>query len=62
MPASIEPMKATHRRPVLRSGEEWLFEIKWDGVRAIAFVEDEEVRLHLAHRQLGASGSIRNWR
>src|SRR5882757_4083239 len=26
-------------------GEEWLFEIKWDGVRAIAFIEDEEVRL-----------------
>src|SRR5215831_8308710 len=26
-------------------GEDWLFEIKWDGVRAIAFVENEEVRL-----------------
>src|SRR5262249_56932294 len=24
---------------------DWLFEIKWDGVRALAFVENEEVRL-----------------
>src|SRR3954463_1074561 len=26
-------------------GDEWLFEVKWDGVRAIAFIEREEVRL-----------------
>jgi bifunctional non-homologous end joining protein LigD len=26
-------------------GDDWLFEIKWDGVRAIAFVEHEDVRL-----------------
>ncbi|HXA49612.1 MAG TPA: DNA ligase D [Candidatus Acidoferrum sp.] len=44
MPDSIEPMKATIADHVPK-GEEWLFEIKWDGVRAIAFVEDEEVRL-----------------
>ncbi len=44
MPAAIEPMKATlAERPP--HGEEWLFEIKWDGVRAIAFVDREEVRL-----------------
>jgi bifunctional non-homologous end joining protein LigD len=44
MPAEIEPMKATltDRPP---RGDEWLFEVKWDGVRAIAFVEGEEVRL-----------------
>src|SRR5271157_691435 len=44
MPASIEPMMATlaDRPP---RGDEWLFEVKWDGVRAIAFVEREEVRL-----------------
>ena len=37
-------MKAAlaHRPP---KGDEWLFEVKWDGVRAIAFVEQEEVRL-----------------
>ena len=44
MPASIEPMMATlaDRPP---RGDEWIFEVKWDGVRAIAFVEHEEVRL-----------------
>ena len=26
-------------------GDEWLFEVKWDGVRAVAFIEHEEVRL-----------------
>jgi len=26
-------------------GDDWYFEIKWDGVRALAFVDNEEVRL-----------------
>ncbi len=26
-------------------GDTWLFEVKWDGVRALAFIENEEVRL-----------------
>src|SRR5689334_5716665 len=44
MPADIEPMKAAiAERPP--NGEEWLFEIKWDGVRALAFVDHEEVHL-----------------
>jgi bifunctional non-homologous end joining protein LigD len=44
MPASITPMQAglAGRPP---RGDEWLFEVKWDGVRAIAFVEGEQVRL-----------------
>jgi bifunctional non-homologous end joining protein LigD len=44
MPAAITPMKAeiADRPP---SGADWLFEIKWDGVRAIAFVDGEEVRI-----------------
>src|SRR5207302_709610 len=44
MPAAIEPMKSTlvERPP---RGDDWLFEVKWDGVRALAFVENEEVRL-----------------
>src|SRR5436309_335006 len=44
MPASIDPMKATlaDRPP---RGSDWLFEVKWDGVRAIAFIDQEEVRL-----------------
>ena len=44
MPAAIEPMKATLADRAVR-GADWLFEVKWDGVRAIAFVENEEVRL-----------------
>ena len=44
MPSAIEPMTAmlAERPP---RGEEWLFEVKWDGVRAIVFVEREEVRI-----------------
>jgi bifunctional non-homologous end joining protein LigD len=44
MPASIEPMMAMLADRVPR-GEGWLFEVKWDGVRAIAFLDNEEVRL-----------------
>ena len=44
MPASIEPMMATLADRMPR-GEDWLFEVKWDGVRAIAFLDNEEVRL-----------------
>ncbi len=44
MPAAIRPMLAT---PVEKpfDGPEWLFEIKWDGYRAVAFVEGGDVRL-----------------
>jgi bifunctional non-homologous end joining protein LigD len=44
MPAAIEPMLATLAGQPPR-GAEWLFEVKWDGVRAIAFIEREEVRI-----------------
>ena len=44
MPTAIEPMTASIADRVPH-GDEWFFEIKWDGVRAIAFVGDEEVRL-----------------
>ena len=39
MPATIVPMKPTlaDQPP---HGDEWLFEIKWDGVRAIAFIDE----------------------
>ena len=45
MPAALEPMIATLADAPPR-GDDWLFEVKWDGVRAIAFIENEEVRLH----------------
>jgi bifunctional non-homologous end joining protein LigD len=44
MPAAIEPMMASLVDKPPR-GPEWLFEVKWDGVRAIAFVDREEIRL-----------------
>jgi len=44
MPTAIHPMLAT---PVDEpfDGAEWLFEIKWDGYRAVAFIENGKVRL-----------------
>jgi len=44
MPAAIEPMMAQIAERV-PSGDGWLFEVKWDGVRALAFLENERVRL-----------------
>lgn len=43
-PSAIHPMLAT---PVEKpfDGDEWLFEIKWDGYRAVSFIEDGAVRL-----------------
>lgn len=44
MPHVIHPMLATLTdRPF--SSDDWLFEIKFDGYRAIAFIEDKTVRL-----------------
>jgi bifunctional non-homologous end joining protein LigD len=44
MPTTIHPMLAT---PVDEpfDGAEWLFEIKWDGYRAIAFIDNGKLRL-----------------
>jgi bifunctional non-homologous end joining protein LigD len=44
MPAVIHPMLAT---PVAKAFDDsdWLFEIKWDGYRAVAFIDDGRVRL-----------------
>jgi bifunctional non-homologous end joining protein LigD len=44
MPDAIEPMTAVLAdHPPL--GDDWLLEVKWDGVRAVAFVDNEELRL-----------------
>ena len=44
MPSQVTPMMASlaDRPP---SGEKWLYEIKWDGVRAICFIEDGRLRI-----------------
>jgi bifunctional non-homologous end joining protein LigD len=44
MPSAIHPMLATSvNKPF--DGPDWLFEIKWDGYRAVAFIEDGKLRL-----------------
>jgi bifunctional non-homologous end joining protein LigD len=44
MPTAVEPMLATLVDKPPR-GDQWLYEVKWDGIRAIAFLEREEVRI-----------------
>ena len=45
MPRSVQPMLAAlaDHPP---SGSDWLYEIKWDGVRALCFVENGELRIY----------------
>jgi bifunctional non-homologous end joining protein LigD len=44
MPTAIHPMLAESVAEPF-DGAQWLFEIKWDGYRAIAFIENGKVRL-----------------
>jgi bifunctional non-homologous end joining protein LigD len=44
MPGAIHPMLATSVDEAF-DGPEWLFEIKWDGYRAIAFIAKNKLRL-----------------
>ena len=44
LPERLEPMKATLAK-LPRDDDGWGFEIKWDGVRALAYCEPGEVRL-----------------
>jgi bifunctional non-homologous end joining protein LigD len=44
MPTAIVPMKS-FLADAPPKGDEWLFEVKWDGVRAICFVDDKSVRM-----------------
>jgi bifunctional non-homologous end joining protein LigD len=48
IPSRLEPMLATIGEGAF-SGPEWLFEIKWDGVRALAWVEDGRLTLRARH-------------
>ena len=40
----IVPMKVTAGE--LPRGDHWVYEIKWDGMRIVAHLKDDEVRLH----------------
>jgi bifunctional non-homologous end joining protein LigD len=44
MPTAIHPMLATSINEPF-DGPDWLFEIKWDGYRAIAFIDNGKLRL-----------------
>jgi bifunctional non-homologous end joining protein LigD len=44
MPRSISPMLAEIGRGAPPSGDDWLYEVKWDGVRAICYIENGRVR------------------
>jgi bifunctional non-homologous end joining protein LigD len=44
MPASLEPMLATLGTAV-PSGTDWLYEVKWDGYRALCYIEGGKVRM-----------------
>jgi bifunctional non-homologous end joining protein LigD len=44
MPKSIQPMLATLADSP-PSGEQWLYEIKWDGVRALCFIDNGKLRI-----------------
>ncbi len=44
MPSAIEPMMAT-LVDTPPEGEKWLYEIKWDGVRGLCFIEDRRLRI-----------------
>jgi bifunctional non-homologous end joining protein LigD len=46
MPAKIEPMLATLADPAqMPAGSDWLYEVKWDGYRALCFIEKGGVRM-----------------
>ncbi len=43
LPRSLVPMKAT--TGVLPEGDGWTYEVKWDGMRALCFVEGDRLRV-----------------
>jgi bifunctional non-homologous end joining protein LigD len=45
LPASLTPMLAVAGSPPRGRLDQWAVEMKWDGVRALAFVEDGTIRL-----------------
>ena len=49
MPRSMVPMKATAGD--LPIGDDWTYEVKWDGMRALAFVQDGRLRVQSANER-----------
>jgi bifunctional non-homologous end joining protein LigD len=44
MPQTLSPMLASIA-DAPPQGDDWLYEIKWDGVRALCFIEDKQLRI-----------------
>jgi bifunctional non-homologous end joining protein LigD len=45
IPKDISPMLAQIGKGAPPSSDDWIFEIKWDGVRAITYIEDGRLRM-----------------
>ena len=45
MPAIVAPMLAELGKGTPPAGDDWLYEIKWDGVRAICFIDSGKLRM-----------------
>jgi bifunctional non-homologous end joining protein LigD len=45
----VAPMRAVLSRSVPSDDDRWAYEIKWDGMRAIAEVDDDTISLHTAN-------------
>jgi bifunctional non-homologous end joining protein LigD len=45
MPANVAPMLAQLGKGEPPASEDWLFEVKWDGIRAIGYIEHGQLRL-----------------
>jgi bifunctional non-homologous end joining protein LigD len=54
MPEFFEPMSATIGKEPPTQGD-WLFEVKWDGVRALCFLDEGELRI------FSRTGHRRDW-
>jgi bifunctional non-homologous end joining protein LigD len=45
LPATLEPMRAVLGDAPDAADDRWAYEVKWDGVRAIGFIEHDRLRL-----------------
>jgi len=45
MPKTIEPMLAQIAKGEPQNSDDWLYEIKWDGVRAICYIDQGDLRM-----------------
>ncbi|NNE35478.1 MAG: hypothetical protein HKN13_09585 [Rhodothermales bacterium] len=45
----VDPMLATSRKGIPRSGD-WVYEMKWDGIRALISIDEGELRIHSRNR------------